>query len=177
VTGAPVTDFMTVSNAALVDGWLQRGDFPDDRVRLNFVSGSSAPFTLECLVEQEPEGWRIVGEPDVRGDRGVVEEMVQLNNELATMARERARRERELERTRQRLQAALDELETSYWHLKKIQEVLPLCMRCGRVKTDEAEWQSVVEYLKANEIFLSHGYCPPCSTAVLQEFGLDEEPQ
>jgi cysteine sulfinate desulfinase/cysteine desulfurase-like protein len=119
-----------------------------------------------------------VGEPDVGGDRGVVEELVQLNNELATMARERARRERELERTRQRLQAALEELETSYWHLKKIQEFLPLCMGCGRIKTAEAEWQSVAEYLKDNEIFLSHGYCPPCSAAVLQEYGLDdEEPQ
>ncbi len=177
VIGEPVTGLLTDSDVAIFERWLQDDTVPDDRVRLNFVGASSAPFTLDCLVAREGGGWRIVGEPDGRGDHSVVEELMQLNNEFATMARERARRERELERTRQRLQAALDDLETSYWHLKKIQEVLPLCMRCGKVKTTEAEWQSVVEYLKANKIFLSHGYCPPCSEAVMADLGLEDEPR
>jgi hypothetical protein len=46
-------------------------------------------------------------------------------------------------------------------------------MQCGKVKTKEAEWESVVDYLKANEIFLSHGYCPTCADAISREYGLD----
>ena len=116
----------------------------------------------------------LLGEREVDRDGAAAEELILANNELATLARERARRQRELERTRRELQATLDELRTSYWHLQKIQEVLPLCMSCGRVKTDAARWQSVAEYLKDNEIFLSHGYCPSCAELYAREHGLEE---
>jgi hypothetical protein len=35
-------------------------------------------------------------------------------------------------------------------------------MYCGRVKTGTAHWEDVVEYLKQNSLFLSHGCCPDC---------------
>jgi response regulator RpfG family c-di-GMP phosphodiesterase len=53
-------------------------------------------------------------------------------------------------------------LDNSYWHLRKIQEVLPICMECGKVKTSDSSWEDVVNYLKKNTNFLSHGYCPEC---------------
>jgi hypothetical protein len=57
----------------------------------------------------------------------------------------------------------LAELNQSHWHLRKIQETLPICMFCGKVETGEAQWQEVVEYLKANSLFLSHGCCRDCA--------------
>jgi SMC interacting uncharacterized protein involved in chromosome segregation len=92
---------------------------------------------------------------------------LELNNELTVLARESARKSLELERARGDLQRSLDELNASHWHLRKIQEVLPICMDCGKVKTGAARWEDVVEYLKKNSLFLSHGYCPECGDLAL----------
>jgi hypothetical protein len=110
-----------------------------------------------------------VGEPDVEEDRGVADQFLRLNNELSVVARESARRSRELAATRLDLERALSELESSYWHLRKIQENVPLCMRCGKIKTGDAQWQSLVDYLWSNVIFVSHGYCPTCVHTVMPE--------
>ncbi|MDQ3725014.1 MAG: PAS domain S-box protein [Actinomycetota bacterium] len=81
---------------------------------------------------------------------------------------ERRRQERELqaakaelEETNRRLQATIEERDRSYWQLKRIAEVLPICMDCGDVRP-EGEWMDVVDYLKQNAMFLSHGLCPSC---------------
>jgi PAS domain-containing protein len=81
---------------------------------------------------------------------------------------ERHRQERELlaakaelEEANQRLRATIEERDRSYWQLKRIAEVLPICMDCGDVRP-EGEWMDVVDYLKQNAMFLSHGLCPSC---------------
>ncbi len=71
------------------------------------------------------------------------------------------------------LQETLDTLKKSHWHLRKLQEVLPICVVCGKVKSAEAKWEDVHTYLRANAEFLSHGYCPDCGRQALQE--LDNE--
>ncbi|MEX0891149.1 MAG: PAS domain-containing protein [Gemmatimonadota bacterium] len=172
--GQPVFEVLAAADATLVRGWLS-DSVPADPVELNFTSPEGSPFTLRCVVERSAEHMRIVGEPNSVGDRAAAAEIMRVNNEFATMVRELARRERELERTRGELETALTELQTSYWHLQKIQEVLPVCMECGRVKTGDAGWEPVLEYLKANRIFMSHGYCPACTDEVMARYGLDDE--
>ena len=81
------------------------------------------------------------------------------------------RQAEELREAKRRLEAALAELRDSHWHLRKLQEVLPICMDCGKVKAG-TEWGSVVQYLKANALFLSHGYCPNCLDRVAAEWGV-----
>ena len=61
-----------------------------------------------------------------------------------------------------KLQETLDELHRTHWHLRKIAEVLPMCAECGKVKPGDGEWASVVDYLRDNSLFLSHGCCPEC---------------
>jgi tetratricopeptide (TPR) repeat protein len=85
---------------------------------------------------------------------------------------ELARSYEELHELKEKLEFALEELQTSYWHIRKIQEVLPVCVRCGMVKTGDAEWQDVIDYLKQNTLFLSHGYCPACSEKVEADYDL-----
>jgi response regulator RpfG family c-di-GMP phosphodiesterase len=68
------------------------------------------------------------------------------------------------------IRESYDQLQNSFWHLRKIQEVLPICMGCGKVKTDEASWEDVVDYLKSNALFLSHGYCPECAEKMNREW-------
>jgi hypothetical protein len=68
----------------------------------------------------------------------------------------------ELEATKAKLEETLADLKSSYWHLEKIQEVLPVCMECGAVRSGRSAWEPVLEYLKKNDLVLSHGYCPDC---------------
>lgn len=71
-----------------------------------------------------------------------------------------------IERENRTLKVAYEHLDTSFWHLRKIQEVLPICMRCGKVKTADATWEDVLNFLKNNSKFLSHGYCPDCGKEI-----------
>jgi hypothetical protein len=138
---------------------------------LNFAYRESIPFTLECNLDNQGDGFVLVGELPRRHDEQVPEEMMVLNNQLAVLSRENERKRKALVRTEQRLQATLHELETSYWHLKKLQEVLPTCMHCGKVKTGEHTWDDAIEYLRQNSLFLSHGYCPSCEGRLLDDLG------
>lgn len=135
-----------------------------NRFLLNFVDINHSPFTLECRLEIQPNYFLLLGEAPDRANDAMHEEMLRLNNDLSVLTREHVRRGRELER-------ALDELNATNWHLKKIQEVLPICMECGKVKT-ASKWEDVTTYLKDHAPFLSHGYCPICLEKLKAEWGL-----
>jgi PAS domain S-box-containing protein len=174
--GRPLTGFLAVHEASRLSAWLTGGTEPPlEGAPVSFVTAAGDPYTLRCHIERLGSGVRLVGEPDQEADASASYDLMRLNNELATLARENTRRRRELERAQLELTATLDELKNSYWHLQKIQEVMPVCMKCGRVKAGESRWDTVVEYLRSNEIFLSHGYCPTCAESVMREFGLDPE--
>lgn len=133
------------------------------RQRVNFVSSGHRPFTLSCQLLRTDDALHIVGE-EIPGEReSLQEDLLDLNQELSVLSRERARKSRELAETKEKLEEALEELETSYWHLKKVQEVIPVCMHCERIRGDEASWDNVIEYLRKNSIFVSHGLCPECA--------------
>jgi integral membrane sensor domain MASE1 len=68
-----------------------------------------------------------------------------------------------------RTHASLSRLETSFWHVTRDQEVLPLCMGCGQVSPREGEWQDLSTFFHDRTDFLSHGYCPPCAEGLLGE--------
>ena len=53
----------------------------------------------------------------------LIEELHALNSRLAVMARERERRA---------LERALAERDRAYWHLRRVLELLPVCMDCQR---------------------------------------------
>lgn len=127
------------------------------------------PFTLHATVAPTSDGFALVGEVPAGEARSLSEHLQRLNNELSTLARERARQERKYRDLSETLQAALDELDRSYWHLKKIQEAVPICMGCSRLKGDGSNWQTLTDYLRDNQIFLSHGYCPDCAESILDE--------
>lgn len=168
--GAPIFRILTEDDKdRMRERLLAEDSSSPDSFLTNFVSPSHEVRTLRCRIFPQGNDLVLVGEPDVEEVRAVADELLRLNNELSVLSRENARRSRELEAARSELERALAELESSYWHLRKIQENIPVCMRCGRMKTGEAEWESLVDYLRSNEIFVSHGYCPTCSSEVLAE--------
>ena len=159
---------LTEPDAERAHAWLRSGRPPEGQpLLLNFIDERNHPVTYRCWVEPADDGGLlVVGEPAAGRSPRQEEEWLRLNNELTTLARENARQGRELKR-------ALDDLERSYWLVRKVHEVLPICMGCGKVKAGDAEWQDVVDFLKQHSRFLSHGYCPECADRVVRE--LDEQ--
>ena len=138
---------------------------------LNFVNSRHFPVTLTCRMDIQPGYFVIFGEAPQQKSRQAQEELLHLNNQLTVLSRENAQRNKELEKAKCDLTRAMEDLRTSHWHLRKIQEVLPICMDCGKVETG-VEWQDVVTYLKKNALFLSHGYCPDCLANKMAKWNL-----
>lgn len=77
-------------------------------------------------------------------------------------ARKRADAERE--RLLGELQAALAEV-------KKLQDILPICMYCKNIRADENYWQTVEAYISDHtHATFSHGICPSCYEKVRKDW-------
>jgi signal transduction histidine kinase len=63
----------------------------EERTNLNFTDPDGAPFTLECVIRVAADGALIVGEPFYDEERRLQRQLLSLNEELATLARDRQR--------------------------------------------------------------------------------------
>lgn len=55
------------------------------------------------------------------------------------------------------------ELERATEAIKKLREVLPICMYCRKIRSDEGYWQKLESYLlQYGDIVFTHGICPEC---------------
>ncbi|HKT24822.1 MAG TPA: PAS domain S-box protein [Terriglobales bacterium] len=80
----------------------------------------------------------------------------QLIYSLARDITESKRAEEERERLLRELQSALGEV-------KELREILPMCMYCKSIRSDQNYWQSVEVYIANHtNAQLSHGICPNC---------------
>jgi hypothetical protein len=68
---------------------------------------------------REKAVWPYLTEPDAE------EELREANGELHVLTREHARQNKELKTAKLVLEQTVHELNTVYWHLRKIREVLP----------------------------------------------------
>jgi len=168
VTGAQTLEGMVMADLLSADdaaNWAElSGRMRFDPVLLNYVRGEHQIVTLRSRLYPMPDFELLVGEPPMCDMVAAETVMINLNNEITALARENARKSNELKRQSEKLKSALDELDTSYWHLKKIQEVLPICILCNKVKNADSRWEDVAEYLKNNCQFLTHGLCPDCES-------------
>ena len=172
--GRSVADFLTESDGPQVLGWAGGRALPADAACLvNFVTAAHHPYTLRCVLRRHGDRLIVLGEVEADEAHDATARLLLVNNEFATLTRELARKSRDLENANEQLVRTLKDLETSYWHLQKIQEVLPVCMSCGQVKSGSSRWEPVIDYLRTNDIFVSHGYCPPCHERLVKE--LEEE--
>lgn len=65
------------------------------------------------------------------------------------------------------LQAALvkqvRELQQALAHIKVLQGILPICMYCHKIRSDEQSWQRIERYIAAHsDAQFSHAICPDC---------------
>lgn len=78
-----------------------------------------------------------------------------------------------LERT---LQRRVDELQEALAHVKKLKQLLPICMYCKKIRDDGDYWRQIEEYIHTETgADFSHGICPDCLARFNQEMGKSEE--
>lgn len=66
-----------------------------------------------------------------------------------------------------RIQASLtstvDELRQALEHVHTLQGILPICMHCHGIRSDDEAWHKLEKYIEANtNAKLSHSICPDC---------------
>jgi hypothetical protein len=176
LVGKRALEFFAEGDARKVGLWLAGDAPPAAAVLLNFVTPDGEVYTHRCLVTPTEGGWALAGEADVANERWHANQLLQLNNEMAVISRERARSSKELSAAKKALSETLDTIRSTHWHLKRIQEYLPVCMECGKIRVDGTRWASLVDYLNANDIFVTHGCCPECVRELEVRWGLDVAP-
>lgn len=157
LVGSCLWERMVESDARKLQHKIHGGNLDPAPFLCNFTALNSHPFSLQCKIDLQPGAFLLIGEEPVTAGRSLSDELLELNNLLATMTRENARQNKLLDQARQ-----------AHWHLKKIQENLPICLKCSKVKTGLEQWDPLVNYLRENSDFLSHGYCPDCQALVEQ---------
>ncbi len=56
-----------------------------------------------------------------------------------------------------------EELRSAQWQIGELQELLPVCANCKKVRDDNGYWEQIDKYIKAKlDIHVSHGVCPDC---------------
>jgi len=70
------------------------------------------------------------------------------------------------------LAARVAELEEALTHVNRLEQLLPICARCKRIQSNEA-WHDLEGFLATSTgVRFSHGACPGCAAAWLEEDGL-----
>lgn len=140
-----------------------------ERIQLNFIDAEHLPYVLECCLDVRPEYFVLVGELAHQKETVLRDHLVQLNSQLSSLTKENALQSLQLNKANAELEKALNELNNSFWHLRKISEFLPICMQCHKVRTAEAHWEDVAAYLNRHSLFLTHSLCPDCYSTMMEE--------
>ena len=70
----------------------------------------------------------------------------------------------------------IERLQETEEEVKKLQEILPICAKCKKIRDDEGYWNQVEEYLATHSnIRFSHGLCPTCAEEILLDIENNEK--
>jgi heme-degrading monooxygenase HmoA len=139
------------------------GEEQAESTLLNFVSAEGLPHTLECTIHRQKVGCVVIGNIPSRQGEELRRQIIEINNEMAVLLREHAAANKDLAAAKRDLEKALQEITTLYWQIRKVREVLPMCLKCGKVQSGETHWEDLADFMIERFPFLSHGYCPDCA--------------
>jgi len=159
--GRNICDFLAVNDAISFPERLKSGG-NDQEFMLNIVSSDLSPFTVRTRLFVRKSSSVLIAERDIGEETIVSRAIVDLNNELIRLTRENQQKNLDLTKAKDALTLALAERDKSYWYIKKIQEVLPICVNCQKVKSSDTSWENLKDFVLNNTDFLSHSYCPEC---------------
>jgi hypothetical protein len=129
-------------------------------VMLNFVDREGSPYTLKCLVSNGSDGFVLIGEEYVKAEEHLQRSLLELNAQLAIAVRDHFYQNRVLGHAIEQLELALDHVNKVFSGLKSVQEPLPVCMDCGKLRVAD-DWVEI-PIPSGFPHLLTHGYCPHC---------------
>ncbi len=63
----------------------------------------------------------------------------------------------------EKLNRNISELQDALTHVKTLQGILPICMHCHKIRTDDKAWERLESYIEVHsDAKFSHGLCPEC---------------
>jgi heme oxygenase (mycobilin-producing) len=170
IRGHIVWESMTEPDALRLREWVTGGPRTQPvSMLLNFVSAGNTPRTLECVVSVQTGAFAVIGNIPDPQDLTLQTQLIAINAELSVLTREHARQYKDLSAKKLALEQTLHDLSTLYWRVRKIREVLPMCLKCGKVQSDETRWDDLADFMTERFPFLSHGYCPDCAAPQIEQ--------
>lgn len=68
-------------------------------------------------------------------------------------------------------EAAILKLNQSIEEIHKLQDILPICVHCKKIRDDDGYWQAVEDYLsEKTEAQFSHALCPDCANQYYPDY-------
>lgn len=86
-----IQEFLVEPDAETLGRFLQRGGGAEQPIRLNFTGASHLPYTLDSWIHPIEGGWLLVGESPGTHDQRMQRQLMEVNQELAVIVRERAK--------------------------------------------------------------------------------------
>lgn len=130
---------------------------------LNFNSPDSSVIPLSCRINRTKDGRHIIfgGRLMLSGDR-ILEKMTTMSNEMANIARDLHRKNRELEE--------------AHSQIKILSGIIPICMYCKEIKDDKGYWNKLETFISNHsEAEFSHCICDDCLRKHFPEAEDEEE--
>jgi hypothetical protein len=70
----------------------------------------------------------------------------------------------ELLLAKRQLDEQVEKLQDALRHVQRLQGLLPICMYCHKIRTDQQSWQRLELYISEHsEATFTHGLCPECA--------------
>ncbi len=80
---------------------------------------------------------------------------------------------KELMLMKKHLDDQLDRLQEALGHVRTLQGLLPICMHCHKIRTDQQSWQRIELYImEHSDAKFTHGVCPECARKHYPELNL-----
>ncbi len=165
VLGERLHSLLDEQGRASWDERLQSGRYGQP-FRLNVYAHSGRVHTWLCDLDRQGDRVLLLAEVEVSPEQW--EQMHIIQQDTMRMTREQVRKNRGQIRE-------FEQFKASHWHLARLQEYMTMCLACGHVQVQPGKWCELTRYLRDNDLWFSHGYCPDCATKVMAEIG-DNEP-
>ena len=110
------------------------------------------PFGTICVLDSQPNAYSHLFERILGQFRVLVEgdlTLIELNHQLE-------------QRTA--------EAEARLAEIRSLRSLLPICMKCKKIRDDDGYWHALETYMLENaDVTFSHGLCPACAKEYLEE--------
>jgi len=81
------------------------------------------------------------------------------------------RQNKEIKAINQEKEELINELKEALENVNQLENLLPICASCKKIRNDEGYWSSVEDYIsKHSNIKFSHGICPDCMMKLYPEY-------